>query len=125
MLRLFAILLLAMLGLALVQFVFKNKPVYLSPIYTSLQPIYSKATWTRVDTDFSGSTCDAFCNSKKMTCSRNGCEPDKWCQSKGGMMEIETWDSKEGIVCDRKWEGKCDAKIDRYPPNYNFHCCCQ
>jgi hypothetical protein len=84
----------------------------------------SKAEWMRVDKDFENSNCTQFCISKGKTCAVSGCKPDQWCKASGGMMEIETWDSSVGTVCDRVWEGQCNATIDRYPPYYNFHCCC-
>lgn len=86
---------------------------------------YYEAGWIRVDGDFLNSNCEKFCISKGKVCSPLQCEPDPWCEAKGGMMEIETWDSRQGIVCDRKWEGTCKTIIDRPPPSYNFHCCCK
>ena len=90
----------------------------------SIPKIY-EAGWVRVDTDFLNSNCEAFCQSKGKACSPSQCDPDPWCKATGGMMEIETWNPKEGIVCDRTWQGQCNATIDRYPPVYNFHCCCK
>lgn len=86
----------------------------------------SIATWVRVDSSaFHNSSCDAFCRSRGTYCSTYECQPDHWCQATGGMMEIETWNQNQGVVCDRVWQGNCSANIDRYPPSYNFHCCCK
>ncbi len=80
--------------------------------------------WIRVDTDFQNKTCVDFCSSKGKFCSSNQCPTHEWCHVTGGMAEIETWDPKIGTVCDRTWPGRCDLPMDRYPPIYNFLCCC-
>ncbi len=96
-------------------------PIVSKPAVNSASP----ATWVRVDTDMRGATCDDFCATNGKSCSTNACAPDALCHATGGMMEVETWNWDVGPVCDRTWPGKCGVPIDRYPPSFNFYCCCQ
>jgi len=121
--------------LGIISYVVYQRSLFAVPVIrfkppSSITPVkiqnYSNgpASWVRVDTDFSNSDCNAFCKSKGKMCQVSGCEVHKWCGAYGGMVEIETWDTSLGTVCDRSWDGQCNATIDRYPPSYNFACCC-
>ena len=100
----------------------KIYPIYSSLLETTTPPLSaSPATWYRVDGDFKNQTCQDFCLARGKKCLTSSCPPGPSpCTCTGGTCEIETWNSNEGIVCDRSWDGQCAVPFDRYPPAFKI-----